>query len=151
MLRVHSVAVMKFSPTSLLRVLAVRLSAVLMVAAILLPTGQALAKARFFCHMRNAVTADCCCGHEERATGDENSSELRALSCCEKVKVQGNLTPALRIAEQSAMPDLSEATLPALTPLLPHFSNRLVAPPKRATAPPGQGPPLFLRHCSFLT
>jgi hypothetical protein len=142
---------MSFDPKSLLRALATRLSALLMVAVILLPTQQALAKARYFCHMRNAVSADCCCGNQEHATHDEHASELRAVSCCEKVKAHGNLAPVVRVAEQSALPDLGEIAPPALTPLMPQFGNRVIAPPKRATAPPGQGPPLFLRHCSLLT
>jgi hypothetical protein len=144
-------AAMSCTPKTFLHVLTTRLSALFVVALILLPTQQALAKARYFCHMRNAVTVDCCCAKQEHATGSENSSDLRALGCCELVKVQGHLAPMVRVDEPGATPDWSPATLPTLTPLLPQITTAVTAPNPRAMAPPWQGPPLFLRHCSLLT
>jgi hypothetical protein len=100
--------------------------------------------------MMNRVVDTCCCDADDGARA-ACGPKIRASDCCEK------LVPAARTTALSAGGIDFDVPPPALTATVSaaaYFVPKSVAVlrlPVHARAPPGNGPPLFLVHCSLLT
>ncbi|MDH3622584.1 MAG: hypothetical protein OEQ49_01830 [Myxococcales bacterium] len=119
----------------------------LLVAAMVAASGLGGA-ALHLCQMEGAVRSTCCCHQSEH---DQPPIQLKRVDeCCGALLPQGEQPPVLTTHDISiesslmfaavvASPELSSATR----------ANTCVLPPIRGP-PPEHGPPLFIRHCSFL-
>jgi hypothetical protein len=132
-----------------------RLLALLTALAIALPLGAAGGDL-FFCHVMGRTLASCCCPgatsssrHVRNATLD---AKIEKSNCC--TVVEREVMPTIPgIRDEATRVDAPLAAISmALFEAIPGPSLRaLLDDPVRARAPPGSGPPLFLKHCALLT
>jgi hypothetical protein len=136
--------------TSQMRLLRVRILALLAVIAMALP-GGASSRAQYFCRMMERVMPSCCCGGERQSQRLERATVVRAADCCERIAPSSHAgTAAVRDASAPIETWALVATLPEIARVA-FNSSWTDVPVPRAQAPPGVGPPLFLKHCVLLT
>lgn len=123
----------------------------LILCALLLVPGAALARAASYCKMSGRVGRGCCCKHvEPDAKQAPRGPEVSRPPCCEKLAVpdEGKAT--------DIAPDftVSAAALVALLPVPWHFGSAprsLTHIPAQARGPPPLGPPIYLANCVLLS
>lgn len=109
------------------------------------------ARAAHLCSMVQAAEEECCCPHEDSDQGGDQASaprdEMSRAGCCELRPVEHTMAP---------VPAGSLETGPALA-ALPAQSGGIELPARRSEAtfhgpapPRPGGPPLYIRHCSYL-
>ena len=133
-----------------MRPASLRFLALLIALLVTLPS-LASTQARYFCRAMDRVLAASCCAHEEEAQQRSASPEISAEDCCARVSATARTGVVV-------VPDLvTGVSAPALIATLPPFAlgalpaGVAMAPIPRAQAPPGLGPPLFLKNCSLLS
>jgi hypothetical protein len=110
---------------------------------------------QLFCRMLGRVTSACCCAVASAASravvpGD-CADGIERPDCCERIEQRAAGAPGAREAG-ARVPAAPVALAPAW-----FAAGTLPRPASRATlrvqarAPPSQGTPLFLKHCSFLS
>jgi hypothetical protein len=120
--------------------------------ATLLIALPALASTRthYFCRVMERVLPACCCAHES-PTKPSEGSEVRAADCCEKISAAARTASATLSDPPKHVPPFAlVATVPSFTVALAPTSVASTPVPN-AQAPPGLGPPLFIKNCSLLT
>ncbi len=121
----------------------------LVMAILLAVPASGLGQLLFFCTMTGEVGPKCCCQHEvEHIEGPS----LSTAPCCEVVSAESLVLPT-RVEVQA--PQFEVAQLADL-PFKPsdrtrvRASTRLVLPLGSRGPPPDTGPPIFIKHCSYL-
>jgi hypothetical protein len=132
-----------------MRRVSLRLLAFLVTLLVALPS-LASARTHYFCRGMERVLSERCCAHEAPAKPFEGT-EVRAVDCCETVAAAAHAgSAALTEPPKHVPPFALVASLPTFTvAAIP--SSGASTPVPHAQAPPGLGPPLFLKHCSLLT
>jgi hypothetical protein len=131
-----------------------QLLALLTALAIALPLGAA-GRDRYFCHVMGRTLSSCCC------SGAKGSPDVHAKTVDTKIEKSNCCTVVDREVAPTISGTRNEAThfQPPLAAIrVPFFEgipgpnlHSLIDDPVRARAPPGSGPPLFLKNCSLLT
>ncbi len=130
--------------------LVVRAMALMMALLVAVP-ASGLGQLLFFCTITGEVGPKCCCQHEVEQDALEVPS-LRAASCCEVVSAEQQVPPT-RVEVQA--PQFETPQFVAL-PFAPSERTRVRAPTRLALPhgsrgpPPDTGPPIFIKHCSYL-
>jgi hypothetical protein len=107
-------------------------------------------RARYFCHMRAQVVADCCCPEQATHARGEEQISLRSPECCEHLSSVTQAAVALtHEASASVPPPAIALVLPAYERVAPIVEAATVATAP-ARAPPALGPPAFLSLCRLL-
>lgn len=119
----------------------------LLVAAMVAASGLGGA-ALHLCQMEGAVRSTCCCHQSEH---EQPPIQLKRVDdCCGALLSQGEQPPASTVHEISIESSLLFAAVVTSPELLTATrGNACLLPPVRGP-PPEYGPPLFIRHCSFL-
>ena len=113
--------------------------------------ASGLGQLLFFCTMTGEVGSQCCCQHEVERDVREVST-LRAAPCCEVVSTE---QPALLSWVEVPAPQLKTPPFITLS-FAPSERTRVRAPTRLALPydsrgpPPDAGPPIFIKHCSYL-
>jgi hypothetical protein len=129
---------------------AFRLLAFLVALLVALPS-LASTGTHYFCRVMDRVLPECCCAHEDSRDKPSEGTEIRATDCCERMSAAARTGSAsLSDVPRHVAPLALVATLPLFTAAALPTSEAL-APIPNAQAPPGLGPPLFLKNCSLLT
>ena len=140
---------------SLGMLLRTRLLALLTALAIALPVGAA-GRDLYFCHVMGRTLSSCCCPgatssslHVRTATVD---AKIEKSNCCTVVEHEVTPTiPGIRDEATRVHAPLAAISV-ALFEAIPGPNLRaLLDAPVRARAPPGSGPPLYLKNCALLT
>src|SRR5689334_16927218 len=130
-----------------------RLLALVTALLVALPLG-AVVRDQVLCRMAGRVMSSCCCAragasHHE-ASDAQRVPEARKASCCERLSAHAASPSAVRDGADR-FPSLLVATVPPSLELAAVLPQRLGGEGgARVRAPPPTGPPLFLKHCSFL-
>ncbi len=133
-----------------MRRVSLRFLALLVTLLVALPS-LASTRTHYFCHVMERVLPECCCAHEDSPDKSSKGTEVRAADCCEAISA------AARTGSATLSDTPKHVPLFALATALPSFtvaaapSSKVSAPVPNAQAPPGLGPPLFLKNCSLLT
>lgn len=116
-----------------------------------LGSGARFAEGSFFCRMMGRAVTECCCAHEAPRAQATHAAEMSAADCCERLSQAAHNGVAVRHDAGVQTP-----YAPVMLPLtwfeypvraVPLVSSR----PALARAPPGLGPPLFIKHCAILS
>ena len=130
--------------------LVVRAMALMMVLLVAVP-ASGLGQLLFFCTMTGAVGPKCCCQHEVEQDALEGAS-LRAAPCCEVVSAEQPISPT-RDEVQEPQFETSKFIALSFTPserTPVRAPTRLALPHGSRGPPPDTGPPIFIKHCSYL-
>lgn len=119
------------------------------VLAILL-SGAAAAQIRYRCLMSGRIFDACCCSKAGVPPAGNRPVEVRAPGCCEKVVSAARAGATATLDVEQSLPATVAASVPfRIDPLpRPSVETHVVW---RDRAPPAIGPPLFIKHCSFLS
>jgi hypothetical protein len=132
-----------------MRPVSLRFLAFLATLLIALPS-LASTRTHYFCRAMERVLPACCCARKA-PTKPPEGSQVRAADCCEEISAAGRTVPATLSAPPTHVPPFAlVATVPSFT-VAPAPTSKVSTPVPNAQAPPGLGPPLFLKHCSLLT
>ncbi len=100
----------------------------------------------YFCTMTGEVGSKCCCQHEAPQDIVAEPS-LTAAPCCKVVSAE-ELIPPVRV---EVVPPQFEPPLLVVVSFLPDHFPTAVRAPTQLNLPDGScGPPLFVKHCSYL-
>ena len=123
--------------------------ALLAVLAILM-SGAAAAQTRYRCLMSGRIFEACCCADAGLPSAAHRPVEVRAQDCCERVISAARPGATATLDVEQVLPAAFDATVPFRMDLLPRPAREPLVI-WRDRAPPGVGPPLFIKHCSLLS
>ena len=130
--------------------IAMRALALVMACAVAVPAigmGQLL----YFCTMSGDVGPHCGCHHDAHADTIDGPS-LTTAPCCELVGAE-ELVPPIRvevIAPELETPQFVALPLQSGRHIPVRAPTRLALPHGPRGPPPDTGPPIFIKHCSYL-
>ncbi len=130
--------------------LVMRAMALVMAMLVAVP-ASGLGQLLYFCTMTGEVGPKCCCQHEVGQDRVEVPT-MSAAPCCEIVSAEQQVPPT-RVEihpPQFETPQLATLPFKPADGTLVRVPTRLALPHGSRGPPPDTGPPIFIKHCSYL-
>jgi len=125
-----------------------RLTALVLALAMLAPSG-AFGAVLYLCQMDGQAHTSCCCKTSDEAA--EPCATIERESCCDVQVTKGEQVPAKldHVAPQIELAPFA-AVIPAQWRGPQPTQPGLLLPLGARVPPPGVGPPVYIRNCSYL-
>lgn len=127
-----------------------RFAASFMALAMLITSGM-FGGTAYLCLMDGQTRSECCCKKSQTEADDDCAKVERANRCCEvSVTTVDHQTARVEVTRHQLQLSPVLAVLPSVTQVQRPAILEVELPPGARGPPPGSGPPLFVRNCSYL-